>query len=54
MASELFCGAFENILHHNYKMYRILKDGFIEIVEYDELLEKFSCTSYFFELKNIE
>ncbi len=49
--SRTFLRDFWNLLHTDYKMYRILKDGFAEIPFYTELIENFSCTNYLFILK---
>ncbi len=49
--SRTFLRDFWNLLHKDYKMYRILNDGFAEIPFYTELIENFSCTNYLFILK---
>lgn len=38
-----------NLLHDDYKVYRIVKDGLYEIKQYDETLEIFTVTNYYFE-----
>ncbi len=49
--SRTFLRDFWDLLHKDYKMYRILKDGFAKIPFYTELIENFSCTNYLFILK---
>lgn len=49
--SRTFFRDFWNLLHEDFKMYRILKDGFKEILRYDERLENFATTNYVFVLK---
>ena len=49
--SRTFLRDFWNLLHENFRMYRILKDGFKEILQYDERLETFVTTNYVFVLK---
>lgn len=39
---------FWNLLHENFIIYRILKNGLFEIEKYDEHLEIFTCTNYLF------
>lgn len=39
---------FWNLLHQDYQVYRILRDGLFEIEEYMETLEIFTCTNYLF------
>ena len=46
--SRTFIRDFWNLLHENFIMYRIMKDGLIEIKKYQETLEIFSCTNFFF------
>lgn len=49
--SRVFFRDFWNLLHENFRMYRILKNGFKEILQYDERLEIFVTTNYLFVLK---
>ncbi len=49
--SRTFLRDFWNLLHKDYKMYRILSDGFTKIPFYTELIENFFCTNYLFILK---
>lgn len=41
-----------NLLHTDYYVYRIVKDGLYKISQYDERLELFTCTNYMFICKN--
>lgn len=49
--SRIFFRDFWNLLHENFRIYRILKNGFKEIEQYDERLEIFVTTNYLFVLK---
>ncbi|MBQ7577010.1 MAG: FkbM family methyltransferase [Synergistaceae bacterium] len=49
--SRTFIRDFWNLLHKDFTMYRIMKDGLIEINQYDERLEIFTCTNFFFAKK---
>lgn len=49
--SRTYLKDFWDLLHNNYKMYRIMKNGLYEIKEYKETLEIFFCTNYFFVKK---
>lgn len=49
--SRTYFRDFWNILHENYRVYRVLLDGLYEIKEYAEILELFTCTNYLFVLK---
>lgn len=49
--SRTFFRDFWNILHTDYHFYRILKDGLVEIMQYNELLESFKCSNYLLTLK---
>lgn len=44
--SRTYFRDFWYMLHDNYKIYRIIKDGFIEINHYDASLEIFHCINY--------
>ncbi len=46
--SRTFIRDFWNLLHDNFIMYRIMRNGLIEIKKYTETLEIFSCTNFFF------
>ena len=50
--SRTYFRDFWNLLHDDYKVYRILKNGLYEIEKYDEHLEIFTCTNYLFILKS--
>lgn len=52
--SRTFFRDFWNLLHEDYSMYRILKDGLWEITNYTERLECFSYTNYFFVNKRMQ
>ncbi len=49
--SRTYFRDFWNLLHTNYSVYRIMRDGLYEIKKYDESLEIFLCTNYAFVLK---
>lgn len=49
--SKTFLRDFWDLLHKDYKMYRIMKNGLYEVTEYKETLEIFFCTNYFFVLR---
>ena len=49
--SRTYLKDFWDLLHNDYKMYRIMKNGLYEIKEYKETLEIFFCTNYFFVKK---
>ncbi|MBQ7168831.1 MAG: FkbM family methyltransferase [Synergistaceae bacterium] len=49
--SRTFIRDFWNLLHERFRMYRIMKDGLAEIRKYDERLEIFTCTNFYFELR---
>lgn len=49
--SRVFFRDFWNLLHEDFRMCRILRDGFKEILQYDERLENFATTNYVFILK---
>ena len=49
--SRTYLRDFWDLLHKDYKMYRIMKNGLYEVDEYKETLEIFFCTNYFFVLK---
>ena len=46
--SRTFFRDFWNLLHKDFAMYRIMRDGLLEITKYDERLEIFTCTNFFF------
>ena len=46
--SRTFIRDFWNILNKDFAMYRIMKDGLIEIPKYYETIEIFTCTNFFF------
>jgi FkbM family methyltransferase len=46
--SRTFIRDFWNLLHNDFVMYRIMKNGLIEIPCYDERIENFTCTNFFF------
>lgn len=46
--SRTFIRDFWNLLHQDFVMYRIMTNGLIEIKNYMETLEVFSCTNFFF------
>ena len=46
--SRTFMRDFWNMLHKDFVMYRIMKNGFVEIAKYDEMLEIFTTTNFFF------
>lgn len=46
--SRTFIRDFWNILSKDFTMYRILRDGLVEIKQYHETIEIFSCTNFFF------
>ena len=46
--SRTFIRDFWNLLHKDFVMYRIMRDGLIKIEQYDERLEVFTCTNFFF------
>lgn len=45
--SRTYFRDFWNLLHDDFAIYRIMKDGFVPIKNYDERLEIFSCTNFF-------
>ena len=49
--SRTFIRDFWNLLHKDFAMYRIMRDGLIEIKQYDEKIEIFTCTNFFFAKK---
>ena len=49
--SRTYIRDFWNILHDDYKMFRIVKDGLYEVMSYQEQLEIFTCSNYFFARK---
>ena len=49
--SRTFIRDFWNILNKDFAMYRIMKDGLIEITQYYETIEIFTCTNFFFARK---
>lgn len=51
--SRTYFRDFWNLLHENYRIYRVLLDGLYEVTEYDEILEIFTCTNYLFVNKNV-
>ncbi len=46
--SRTFIRDFWNLLHKDFVMYRIMKNGFVEIPKYYETIEIFTCTNFFF------
>ena len=46
--SRTFIRDFWNLLSGDFRMFRIMRDGLIEIKKYDERMEMFSCTNFFF------
>ena len=44
--SRVFFRDFWNLLHNEFKIHRVTKDGLWEIKQYNEWLEIFSCTNY--------
>lgn len=50
--SRTYFRDFWNLLHENYRVYRVLLDGLCEVEEYDDILEIFFCTNYLFVSKN--
>ena len=46
--SRTFIRDFWNLLHKDFVMYRIMRDGLIEIKQYNEQMEIFTCTNFFF------
>lgn len=50
--SRIFFRDYWNLLHENYYVYRIVKDGLYKISQYNEKLEIFTCTNYMFISKN--
>ena len=46
--SRTFIRDFWNLLNKDFIMYRIMKDGLIEVKKYNETMEIFSCTNFFF------
>lgn len=50
--SRTYFRDFWNLLHENYKIYRVLLDGLAEVKEYGDILEIFFCTNYLFVSKN--
>lgn len=51
--SRTFFRDFWNLLHDKYKVYRVVKDGIYEIGKYEEQLEIFTCTNFFFEKRAV-
>lgn len=51
--SRTYFRDFWNLLHEKYTLYRILKDGLLPIVQYEECLDIFTCTNYFAVLKTL-
>ena len=49
--SRTFVRDFWNLLHERFRMYRIMRDGLAEIKKYDERMEIFTCTNFFFSLR---
>lgn len=49
--SRTYLRDYWNLLHENYTMYRLLKNGFCKIPSYDESMEIFVCGNYFFVKK---
>lgn len=49
--SRVFFRDYWNMLHNNYYVYRICKDGLYQIMKYEETLELFACTNYMFIAK---
>ena len=49
--SRTFIRDFWNILSKDFHMYRIMRDGLIEIKQYYEQIEIFTCTNFFFVKK---
>ena len=52
--SRTFFRDFWNLLHKDFFVYRILKNGFWEITNYTERLECFCCTNYIFVRKDMK
>ncbi len=50
--SKIFFKSFWDLLHQDFRIYRILKNGLEEIVEYKEELEIFSMANFLAERKN--
>lgn len=50
--SRTYFRDFWNLLNDSYHIYRILKDGLMEINQYNEYLDIFTCTNYFAMLKD--
>lgn len=50
--SRTYFRDFWNLLHDNYKIYRVLLDGLTEVKEYGDILEIFFCTNYLFVSKS--
>ena len=46
--SRTFMRDFWNLLSKDFVVYRIMRDGLVEITKYDERLEIFTCTNFFF------
>ncbi len=51
--SRTYFRDFWNLLHENYNVFRIMKDGFWPITKYTEKLEIFTTTNFLFLDKNI-
>ena len=46
--SRTFVRDFWNLLSKDFRMFRIMRDGLAEIAKYDERIEIFTCTNFFF------
>lgn len=51
--SRTYFRDFWNLLNGSYNIYRILKDGLVQINQYNECLDIFTCTNYFAVLKDV-